>query len=100
VKVGVVLVLMVIVTEVVGAHGNATASGVKVYVTGPIAAVFTVAGFHVPVIFSFEVVGSVGAAAFWQTEIGIPVKVGVAVVLIVTCRTKGSADWPTSGVNV
>jgi len=64
VKVGVAVDTIVIATEVVGAHGNATASGVKVYVTGPITAVFTVAGFHVPVIFSFEVVGNIGAVAF------------------------------------
>ena len=40
------------------------------------------AGAHVPVIPLFEVVGSVGAAAFWQAS-GIVVNVGVTLALTV-----------------
>jgi len=42
------------------------AVGVNVYVVFPSADVLMLAGFHVPVIPSFEVVGSAGAVVFWQ----------------------------------
>ena len=38
--------------------------GVKVYVAVPVADVFIVAGFHVPVILLFDVAGSVGGVVF------------------------------------
>ena len=34
----------------------------------PVTEVFIVAGFHVPVMPLFDVVGSAGASAFWQKE--------------------------------
>ena len=40
--------------------------GVNVYVAVPMADVLMLAGLHVPVIPSFDVAGSAGAAAFWQ----------------------------------
>ena len=41
--------------------------GVKVYVVVPVADVLIVAGDHVPVIPLVDVVGKIGAVAFWQS---------------------------------
>ena len=61
-NVGVILPLMVI--SIVAVVAQPDAVGVKVYVVVPVADVFIVAGFHVPVILLFDVAGSVGAVAF------------------------------------
>jgi hypothetical protein len=52
------------VTLKVAVVPHCPASGVKVYTVVPTVAVLIVAGFQVPVIFSIEVDGSVGATAF------------------------------------
>ena len=62
VNVGVTLPLIVMSIEVDVAQPDD--DGVKVYVVVPVADVFIVAGFHVPVILLFDVAGSVGAVAF------------------------------------
>ena len=61
-KVGVTVPLMVI--SIVAVVAQPDDDGVNVYVVVPVADVFIVAGFHVPVILLFDVVGSVGAVAF------------------------------------
>ena len=59
---------------------------------------FIVAGFHVPVILLFDVVGSAGAVAFWHNG-PIWVKVGVTLVPIVIVIVAVVAH-PDEGVNV
>ena len=59
---------------------------------------FIVAGFHVPVILLFDVVGSGGAAEFWHNGPSW-VKVGVTLVPIVMVIVTVVAH-PDEGVNV
>ena len=61
-KVGVTLPLMVM--SIVAVVAQPDDDGVKVYVVVPVADVFIVAGFHVPVMLLFDVVGSDGGVAF------------------------------------
>ena len=58
-----------------------------------------VAGLHVPVIPLLDVVGSVGAAAFWQSG-PIAVNAGVTCGFIVTLNVVEVAHCPAAGVNV
>jgi len=59
------------------------------------------AGFHVPAIPSFEVVGSAGAVVFWQYEFAIVGKVGVRLLTIVILKETGLEQMPVDvGVNV
>ena len=58
------------------------------------------AGLHVPVIPSFDVGGSTGAAVFWQYEPVIVGKVGEILPTIVTFKEAGVAQMPADGVNV
>ena len=60
---------------------------------------FIVAGLHVPVIPLVEVVGSVGAALFWQSG-PIPVSAGVINGLMVIINDPLIAHWPVDGVKV
>ena len=57
------------------------------------------AGLHVPVIPSFEVAGSAGAAAFWQYELAIVGKVGEILPTIETLKEAGGEQLD-DGVNV
>ena len=59
-----------------------------------------VAGFHVPLIPSFELAGSAGAVAFWQIEVGIVGNVGATLFTIVIFTETGPAQEPADGVNV
>ena len=59
---------------------------------------FIVAGFHVPVILLFDVVGSAGGVAFWHNGPSW-VKVGVTLVPIVMFIVAVVAH-PDEGVNV
>ena len=61
-KVGVTVPLMVI--SIVAVVAQPDDDGVNVYVVVPVADVFIVAGFHVPVILLLDVVGSDGGVAF------------------------------------
>ena len=77
------------------------ADGVNVYVAVPRADVLMLAGLHVPVIPSFDVAGSAGAAAFWQYEFAIVGKVGEILPTIVMFKEAGVAQLPADdGVNV
>ena len=60
------------------------------------------AGLHVPVIPSFDVEGSAGAApaAFWQYEFAMVGNVGETVPTIVIFKEAGFAQLPANGVNV
>ena len=58
------------------------------------------AGLHVPLIPSFELAGSAGAVAFWQTELGTVGKVGATLFTIVMFTETGPAQEPADGVNV
>jgi hypothetical protein len=58
------------------------------------------AGLHVPVIPSFDVVGSAGAVVFWQYEPAMVGKVGEIRAMIVTFKEAGVAQLPAVGVNV
>ena len=58
------------------------------------------AGLHVPATPSLDVVGSVGAVPFRQTEFGTVGKVGTTLSTIVMFRETGPAHWPAPGVNV
>jgi hypothetical protein len=59
------------------------------------------AGLHVPVIPSFDVGGSTGAAAFWQYEFANCGKVGVMLLTIVMFKETGIEQVPTVvGVNL
>ena len=69
------------------------------YVVVPIVDVFITAGFQVPVIPLFEVVGNAGAVAFWHKG-PICVNVGIICDEIVTSIVAGTAHCPASGVNV
>ena len=62
-------------------------------------AVLIVAGLHVPLIPLVEVVGSVGAAAFWQSG-PMAVNVGVICGLIITVNVALIAHCPGAGVKV
>ena len=73
--------------------------GVKVYVVVPVAAVLIVAGLHVPVMLLFDVVGSIGAVAFWHSGPGW-VNVGVTVALMVISIVAVAAQPGDDGVNV
>jgi hypothetical protein len=65
VNVGVVGALIVIFIVVTVAHvGTAVDVGVKVYVCEPTVEVETVAGFHVPAMLLFDVVGKVPGVPF------------------------------------
>ena len=103
VNVGVTLGVIVTVIEVGNAHGNATASGVNVYVVGPPGvAVLITAGAHIPVMPSIEAVASTGAVVFWQIVAGNAANVGVTAGVIVTVIEVGNAHGKAtaSGVNV
>jgi hypothetical protein len=76
------------------------ADGVKVYTVVPITEVLMLAGFHVPVTPSLEVIGSAGAVAFWQYEVAIVGKVGVIRLTMVMFKETGVAQLPAVGVNV
>ena len=56
-------------------------------------------GFHVPVMPLFDVVGKVGAVAFWHSG-AIAVNAGISCGLIVMFSVVGVAHWPVVGVNV
>tara|TARA_R110002124_G_scaffold146751_1_gene312038 strand:+ start:40 stop:456 length:417 start_codon:yes stop_codon:yes gene_type:complete len=77
-KLGLLLATIVIVTIVGIVAVHCPELGVKVYVTGPNRAVFTVGGDQLPDIAGvlLELRGNTGAVAFWQTVAGIPVNVG------------------------
>ena len=96
-NVGVTCVLITISIVVTAPHWPAF--GVKVYVAVPITEVFMTAGFQVPVIPLFDVVGKVGAVAFWHSG-PICVNVGVICVLTVTLKVVVVAHCPFAGVNV
>jgi hypothetical protein len=76
------------------------ADGVNVYVAVPRADVLMLAGLHVPVIPSFDVVGSAGAVVFGQYEPANVGKVGEIMPTIVTFKETGDAQLPANGVNV
>jgi hypothetical protein len=58
-------------------------------------------GLHVPVIPSFDVVGSTGAVVFWQYEPAMVGKVGEIRATIVMFKETGVAQLPVAnGVNV
>lgn len=56
----------VMVMSIVVGAAHWPVDGVNVYVVVPMLVVFMVAGFHVPVIPLFDVVGNIGAVAFWH----------------------------------
>ena len=59
---------------------------------------FIVAGFHVPVILLFDVVGSGGAVEFWHKG---PIWVNVGVTwLLITISIEKVVAHPDEGVNV
>jgi hypothetical protein len=58
------------------------------------------AGFHVPVIPSFDVEGSTGAVVFWQYEFAKVGKVGETMPTIVMFKKAGVEQPPADGVNV
>jgi hypothetical protein len=63
--------------------------------------VLMLAGLHVPVIPSFDVSSSAGAAAFWQYEFANGGKVGVMLLTIVMFKETGIEQVPTVvGVNL
>ena len=97
-NVGEMLPTIVMFNEAGVAH--CPADGVNVYAVVPRADVLMLAGLHVPVIPSFDVVGSAGAVAFWQTEFGTVGKVGEMLLTIVIFRETGGAQLTCSGVNV
>jgi hypothetical protein len=76
------------------------ADGVNVYVTVPKADVFMLAGLHVPVIPSFDVSGSAGAAVFWQYEFAMVGKVGMTVPTTIIFKETGVEQLLAAGVNV
>ena len=96
-NVGVTCGSIVMLSVVVVAHWPA--DGVNVYVVVPAVAVLIVAGFQVPVIPLFDVVGSVGAVLFWQSG-PICVNVGIICGLTVMLRVAVVAHCPADGVNV
>jgi hypothetical protein len=61
--------------------------------------VLMLAGLHVPVTPSFDVVGSAGAVAFWQYEFAIVGKVGEILLTMVTFKEAGGEQLD-DGVNV
>ena len=71
----------------------------KVYVVVPIADVFIIAGLHTPVIPLLEVVGSVGATAFWHNG-PICVNVGIICDVITMSIVVTAPHCPAFGVNV
>ena len=73
--------------------------GVNVYVVFPIKAVLIVAGLHVPVMPSMEVVGNAVAADPWQNG-PIGAKLTAMSGLIVTLMVAVVAHCPAFGVNV
>lgn len=90
---------MVTVTEMLVVVPHCPASGVKVYVVVPAVAVLIVAGFQVPVILLFDVVGSAGAAEFWH-KVPIAGKVGVALELTTMVMVVPALHCPPVGVKV
>jgi hypothetical protein len=94
-KVGVIIGFTVTDKDAVVAHCPAVA--VNVYV--PEVVLLTVAGFQVPVIPLFEVVGNIGAVAPLQIA-GIEVNVGVVGAFTVTERVVVVAHCPAVGVKV
>jgi hypothetical protein len=74
--------------------------GVNVYTVLPTVAVLTEEGFQVPLIPSFDVVGSAGAISFLQYESATVGKVGVMLVAMVIFIEVGIAQLPVDdGVN-
>ena len=73
---GVVITISIVVTA-----PHCPVFGVKVYVVDPVADVLITAGFHVPIIPLFDVVGNAGAVAFWHNG---PIWVNVGVGEVVT----------------
>jgi hypothetical protein len=84
------------VTDKVVALAQSPTVGVKVYVA--LAVLLTVAGFHVPVIPLFEVVGKTGAVAPLQIA-GIAVNVGITFGLTVTVKLAVAIQLPELAVN-
>ena len=62
--------------------------------------VLTAAGLHTPLMPSFDVVGSTGAVASWQSKFAIAGKVGATLFTIVMVNEPGPAQEPADGVNV
>jgi hypothetical protein len=62
--------------------------------------VLIAAGLHVPEIPSFEVVGSEGAVASWQSKFDIAGKVGTTPPATDMFTETGPAQEPADGVNV
>jgi len=77
-----------------------TVVGVNVYVEVPITDVLMLAGLHVPVTPSIDVVGRGGAVVFWQYEFAIVGKVGVMLPIIVMLIETVVAQVPGDGVNL
>ena len=67
---------------IVAVVAHSPAVGVKVKVAVPVAAVLTVAGFHVPVIPFVEIAGSTGAVLLWHSG-PTRAKIGVTGAVIV-----------------
>ena len=96
-NVGVSCGSIVMLSDAVVAH--CPAPGVNVYVVVPAVDVLIVAGFHVPVMPLFDVVGNAGAAEFWHNG-PIAVNVGVTCGLTVMLNVTVVAQLPADGVNV
>lgn len=97
VNVGVMFGLTVTVNVVGTAHNPA--AGVNVYV--PVADVLMLAGLHVPVMPSVEVLGNEGTVPPAQMVVPVPkLKVGVTFGFTVTVNVVGVAHSPASGVKV
>jgi hypothetical protein len=58
------------------------------------------AGLHVPVIPSFDVVGSTGSPVFWQYEFAMVGKVGVTLPMMVMLKETEEAQLPADGVKI
>ena len=61
--------------------------------------VLMVDGFHVPLMPLVDVVGNVGAVAFWQRG-AIAVNVGVTWVVTAMVMLVAAPHWPGFGVNI
>jgi hypothetical protein len=97
-KVGVTVPTIVMFKETGGEQLPAV--GVNINVEVPGTDVLMLAGLQVPVIPSFDVEGSAGAAAFWQYEFAMVGKVGETTPMTVMFKEAGVAQLPVDGVNV
>jgi hypothetical protein len=86
-KVGVIRLTMVMFKET--GVAQLPAVGVNVYVVVPGTVVLMLAGFHVPVMPSFDVFGSAGAVEFWQYEVAMVGKLGVTLATMVIFKEVG-----------